>query len=115
MLTESVTIAMPPTATWYRGHETVATFLGARPLDGSLRWRLNPARASGQLAARAHLWDPAAGGFRPHHTAVFTLHGGLIDEINTFLEPWGVDVARSGGVAAGARDGASWVRRRLWP
>lgn len=88
MLTESVTIAMPPTATWYRGRETVAAFLGARPLDSSLRWRLTPTRASGQLAARAHLWDPAAGSFRPHHTAVLTLDGGLIGEINTFLEPW---------------------------
>ena len=88
MLTQSVTIAMPPTATWYRGRETVAAFLGARPLDGSLRWRLTPARASGQLAARARLWDPATGGFRLHHTAVLTLHGGQISEINTFLEPW---------------------------
>jgi RNA polymerase sigma-70 factor (ECF subfamily) len=88
MLTESATIAMPPTATWYRGRETVAAFLGARPLDGSLRWRLTPTHASSQLAARAHFWDPAAGSFRPHHTAVLTLHGGLIDEINTFLEPW---------------------------
>jgi RNA polymerase sigma-70 factor (ECF subfamily) len=97
MLTERVTIAMPPTATWYRGREAVATFLGARPLDGSLRWRLTPSRASGQLTARAHLWDLAAGRFRPHHTAVLTLHGGLIDEIDTFLEPWALTVARSGG------------------
>jgi RNA polymerase sigma-70 factor (ECF subfamily) len=97
MLTDSVTIAMPPTATWYRGRDAVAAFLPARPLDGSLRWRLAPTRASSQLAARAHLWDPAAGSFRPHHTAVLTLHGGLIDEINTFLEPWALDVARSGG------------------
>jgi RNA polymerase sigma-70 factor (ECF subfamily) len=88
MLTESVTIAMPPTATWYRGRETVAAFLAARPLDGSLRWRLTPTRANGQLAALAESWDPAAGRFRPHHTAVLTLRGGTIDEINTFLEPW---------------------------
>ena len=95
MLTESVTIAMPPTATWYRGREAVAAFLAARPLDGSLRWRLTPTRASGQLAARAELWDPAAGCFRVHHTAVFTLRDELIDEINTFLEPWALTVARS--------------------
>ena len=95
MLTESVTVAMPPTATWYRGREAVEAFLRARPLDGSLRWRLTPARASGQLAALAQLWDPAAGCFRPHHTVVLTLHGELIDEINTFLEPWALTVARS--------------------
>jgi RNA polymerase sigma-70 factor (ECF subfamily) len=97
MLTEDVTIAMPPTATWYRGREAVTAFLGARPLDGSRRWRLTATRASGQLAASAHLWDPTAGRFRPHHTAVLTLHGGLIEEIDTFLEPWGVTAARSGG------------------
>ena len=93
MLTESVTIAMPPTPTWYRGREAVAAFLAARPLDGSLRWRLTPTRASGQLAARAELWDPAGGRFRAHHTAVLTLQRGLIDEINTFLEPWALTVA----------------------
>jgi RNA polymerase sigma-70 factor (ECF subfamily) len=88
MLTEDGTIAMPPTATWYRGRASVAEFLAARPLDGSLRWRLTPARAGGQLAAHAELWDPGAAAFRPHHTAVLTLHGGLIGGIDTFLEPW---------------------------
>jgi RNA polymerase sigma-70 factor (ECF subfamily) len=88
MLTESVTIAMPPTTTWYRGRETVAAFLGARPMNGSMKWQLTPARVSGQLAVRARLWDPAAGGFRAHHTAVLTLRAGLVDGIDTFFEPW---------------------------
>ncbi|WP_460348415.1 nuclear transport factor 2 family protein [Actinoallomurus acanthiterrae] len=88
MLTDSATIAMPPTATWCGGREAVAASLAARPLGGSLTWRLTPTRASGQLAARAYLWDPAADRFRPHHTAVLTLNGELIEEINTFLEPW---------------------------
>ncbi|MEU8310653.1 RNA polymerase subunit sigma-70 [Actinomadura sp. NPDC048955] len=88
MLTDEATIAMPPTATWYRGRDAVAAFLRARPLDGSLKWRLTPTRASGQLAARAHLWDPATSGFRAHHAMVLTLNGGLISHIDTFLEPW---------------------------
>ncbi|MDL4814145.1 sigma-70 family RNA polymerase sigma factor [Actinomadura opuntiae] len=88
MLTDGATIAMPPTPTWYRGRDAVAAFLRTRPLGGGLRWRLTPTRASGQLAARADLWDPAAGGFRIHHTTVLTLHGELIDQIDTFLEPW---------------------------
>jgi RNA polymerase sigma-70 factor, ECF subfamily len=96
MLTESVTIAMPPTPTWYGGRATVAAFLETWPLDGGLRWRLTPTRANGQLAVLAHLWDPAGGGFQPHHTAVLTLAGGLIEEINTFLEPW----ARTPGACA---------------
>jgi RNA polymerase sigma-70 factor (ECF subfamily) len=97
MLTERATIAMPPTATWYRGREAIAVFLGARPLDASLRWRLTPTRASGQPAAAADLWDPATGSFRPHHVAVLTLQGELIEEINTFLEPWALTVARPRG------------------
>jgi RNA polymerase sigma-70 factor (ECF subfamily) len=97
MLTEGATIAMPPTATWYGGRGPIASFLGARPLDGSLRWQLTAARANGQLAARAQLWDPAAGAFRPHHTAVLTLEDGLIGELNTFLEPWALTVAHSKG------------------
>jgi RNA polymerase sigma-70 factor, ECF subfamily len=88
MLTDGATIAMPPTPAWYRGRETVAAFLGTRPLNGGLRWHLTPARASGQLAAEAHLWVPATGTFQPHHTAVLTLRGALIDEITTFLNPW---------------------------
>ena len=87
MLTESVTVAMPPTPTWFRGRDTVAAFLGTR-LGGGLKWRLTPARAGGQLAARAHLWDPAAGDFRLHHTVVLTLKAELIDEIDAFFEPW---------------------------
>jgi RNA polymerase sigma-70 factor (ECF subfamily) len=97
MLTEDVTVAMPPTATWYRGREAVAAFLAARPLNGNLSWRLTATRVSGQLAARADLWDHTAGAFRPHHTAVLTLQGGLIGEIDTFFEPGAVTVARSGG------------------
>ncbi|MFF5289437.1 RNA polymerase subunit sigma-70 [Paractinoplanes globisporus] len=88
MLTDEATIAMPPTPTWYRGVDAIAAFLRARPLSGSLRWRLTPTFANGQLAARAHLWDPPTHSFRPHHTAVLTLRGELIDEIYTFLEPW---------------------------
>ena len=43
-------IAMPPMPTWYAGREAVAGFLRRRPLASGRRWRLVPARASGQLA-----------------------------------------------------------------
>jgi RNA polymerase sigma-70 factor (ECF subfamily) len=87
MLTDGATIAMPPTATWYRGRDAVAAFLAERPLDGSLTWRLTPTRASGQLAFVASLRDRATGSFLPHHLAVLTLRGTRIDEITTFLDP----------------------------
>jgi RNA polymerase sigma-70 factor, ECF subfamily len=87
MLTEGATLAMPPTAAWFSGREAVAAGLKAVPLSGGLRWRLTPTRASGQLAARADLWDDVRGVFVPRHLAVLTLRGGLIDEIAAFIDP----------------------------
>jgi RNA polymerase sigma-70 factor (ECF subfamily) len=87
MLTDGATLAMPPTASWFRGRGAVATGLRAVPLSGRLRWRLKPAHASGQLAARAYLWDDVGGTFVPRHLAVLTLRGALIDEIDAFIGP----------------------------
>jgi RNA polymerase sigma-70 factor (ECF subfamily) len=87
MLTEGATLAMPPTASWFSGRDAIATGLRAVPLSGGLQWRLKPTRASGQLAARAYLWDDAGGAFVPRHLAVLTLRGALIDEIDAFIDP----------------------------
>jgi RNA polymerase sigma-70 factor (ECF subfamily) len=84
MLTESATIAMPPTATWYRGRCAVATGLGELALSGRMTWRVTPTRANGQLAVMGYTPD-ANGTFVPNHLAVLTLRGSLIDEINFFL------------------------------
>jgi RNA polymerase sigma-70 factor (ECF subfamily) len=87
MLTDSATLAMPPTATWFRGRDAVTAGLRAFPLHGALTWRLTPTRANGQLAALAHVRDAKADRFAAHHTAVLTLRGGLIAEINAFHHP----------------------------
>jgi RNA polymerase sigma-70 factor, ECF subfamily len=87
MLTESATLAMPPTASWFRGRDAVVAALGAVPLNGGPRWRLIPTRASGQLAAMAYIWDGAAGNFVPRHLAVLTLQGAMIEEIAAFIDP----------------------------
>jgi RNA polymerase sigma-70 factor (ECF subfamily) len=96
MLTEGATLAMPPTATRFSGRDTVAAALKAVPLSGGLRWRLTPTRASGQLAARAYLWDDVGGVFVPRHLAVLTLRGALIDEIDAFIDP-SVPLLRAAG------------------
>lgn len=88
MLTEGATLAMPPTATWYRGREAVVTGLKAGPLDGLQRWHLTPTYANAQVAARVSLWDAAAGRFVAHHTtAVLTLRDTLIEAIDAFHDP----------------------------
>jgi RNA polymerase sigma-70 factor (ECF subfamily) len=86
MLTDSATLAMPPTATWYRGRDAVVAGLEQRPFSGRMTWRLTPTRANGQLAAMAYRRD-TGGAFVPNHLAVLTLRGSLIDEINVFLDP----------------------------
>jgi RNA polymerase sigma-70 factor (ECF subfamily) len=88
MLTESAILTMPPVASWFRGRDAVADLLRARPLHGGLQWRLTPTHANGQLAAMAYLWDGVGGSFVPHHIAVLTLRGALIDEINAFHDPY---------------------------
>jgi RNA polymerase sigma-70 factor, ECF subfamily len=75
---------MPPTATWYRGRDAVVTGLEELPLSGRMTWRMTPTRANGQLAAMAYLRE-TGGTFVPHHLAVLTLRGSLIDEINAFI------------------------------
>jgi RNA polymerase sigma-70 factor (ECF subfamily) len=84
MLTDSATIAMPPTATWYRGRDAVVTGLEELPLSGRMTWRMTPTRANGQLAVMGHSRD-TSGTFVPNHLAVLTLRGSLIDEINAFI------------------------------
>ena len=87
MLTDRATLAMPPTATWYRGPTSIAIGLRTGPLDGVLRWRLSATYASGQAAAAASLWDDEERRFVPHHTAVLTLQGARIDAIDAFHAP----------------------------
>jgi RNA polymerase sigma-70 factor, ECF subfamily len=84
MLTDSAAIAMPPTATWYRGRDAVVAGLKELPLSCGMTWRMTPTRANGQLAVLGHSPDPG-GTFVPNHLAVLTLRGSLIDEINFFI------------------------------
>jgi RNA polymerase sigma-70 factor (ECF subfamily) len=87
MLTEEATIAMPPMPTWYRGREAVAGFLARRPLAPGMRWRVVPARASGQLAFGFYLWNAEQRGFLAHSVDVLTLHGASIADLTAFITP----------------------------
>ena len=87
MLTEDATVAMPPTPTWFRGRDAVTAGLRTGPLDGEPRWRLVPTRANGQLAFGAYRMNRASHTFEPHHVAVLTLRGALIERIDAFHDP----------------------------
>jgi RNA polymerase sigma-70 factor (ECF subfamily) len=86
MLTEGATLAMPPTASWWRGRDAVIAGLSGGPLDGTRSWRLVPTSANGQLAMGAYRLDPA-GVFVPYGLKVLTLRGERIDEITSFRDP----------------------------
>jgi len=85
MLTEDALIAMPPLATWYRGHEAIGAFLAGWPLSGAWRWRHVHARANGQAALGCYSWDGEEEGYRPFALEVLSLRGGRISEITAFV------------------------------
>ena len=86
MLTETATLAMPPTATWLRGRGSIVTFLRHTALDGTRSWRLEPTTANGQPAMVAYVRD-ASGEYLPYGVTVLTLGHGGIAEINVFRDP----------------------------
>jgi RNA polymerase sigma-70 factor (ECF subfamily) len=100
LLTEDVTMAMPPMPTWFRGLEASTGFLrnfvfaqreGRKQLisfAGEERnMRLVPSRASGQLAFGNYHWNEEAGAYLPVAIQVLTLRGSRIRDITAFVDP----------------------------
>jgi RNA polymerase sigma-70 factor, ECF subfamily len=86
MLTEDAVLAMPPWATWFRGRDAVADFLARGPLIAKRRWRLVPARASGQVALGSY-WADDTRPFEAEGLIVLSLtDDGSLSEINAFRE-----------------------------
>ena len=87
MLAHDATITMPPQPTWYRGRDTVATFLHAVALAPGIRWRLLPAAANGQLAFGEYRWNEATKRFVGRAVMVLTIADALIADITAFGSP----------------------------
>jgi RNA polymerase sigma-70 factor (ECF subfamily) len=90
MLTETATLAMPPTASWLRGRAAITAFLRAAPLDGTRSWRLLPTSANGQPAMGVYRLD-SSGAYLPYGVTVLTLREDRIAEINLFRAPSALD------------------------
>jgi RNA polymerase sigma-70 factor, ECF subfamily len=84
LLTDDVTLAMPPRPEWYAGLEAVSAFLRVTPLHAPGRWRVLPTTANGQPALAEYLRD--GDGFAAHGISVLTLEGGRISGILAFLD-----------------------------
>jgi RNA polymerase sigma-70 factor (ECF subfamily) len=100
LLTEDVTMAMPPMATWFRGLEASTGFLtnfvfARRERRKQLvsfageerRMRLVPTRANGQLAFGNYQWNEEAGAYLPVALQMLTLRGSRICDITAFVNP----------------------------
>ncbi len=87
MLAEDATLAMPPTATWFRGREASRPSSPAGRSLAGRSWRIVPTRANGQLAFGHYHLDEEAGAHVAHHVVVLTLEGSRIGEMTAFLLP----------------------------
>jgi RNA polymerase sigma-70 factor (ECF subfamily) len=85
MLAEDAALAMPPLASWYRGRESIATFLRGWPLSGAWRWRHVAAHANGQPAIGCYVWDEDEQGYLPFAIEVLTIRDGRIGEVTAFV------------------------------
>lgn len=85
LLAADATWAMPPTRTWYQGHEAINDFLLAAPLRA--RWRHLPTRANSQLAVAGYVWAAGSHAFVPFALDVLTVSKEQITAVTAFLDP----------------------------
>jgi RNA polymerase sigma-70 factor (TIGR02960 family) len=84
MLSDDVTLTMPPLPFIYQGRDPVANFLTV--ICATRQFRLIPTRANGQPAFGCYLSDPTAPVARAHGLMVLTLSGERIVDITRFLD-----------------------------
>jgi RNA polymerase sigma-70 factor (ECF subfamily) len=87
MLAHDATITMPPRPTWFRGRDSVETFLRSVVLAPGIRWRLRPVSANGQLAFGEYRWNETPKHFVAEALTVLTLADALIADITAFRGP----------------------------
>jgi RNA polymerase sigma-70 factor (ECF subfamily) len=87
LLAQDALIAMPPRPNWYRGRDTVATFLSERVLRGDRPRRVLTVHANGGPAFAEYVWDGGTGRLLAHAITLLTLSGEQIAEITAFLTP----------------------------
>ena len=95
MLTDDTVLSMPPHRMWLQGRAEVAAFLAARPLADTVRWKVIPTRANGQLAFGHYMRDHDTGEFLAHSLTVVSLRGDRISHLTAFLD---AEVVRSLGL-----------------
>jgi RNA polymerase sigma-70 factor (ECF subfamily) len=85
LLAEDARFTMPPLPTWYDGREAIAIYLRRSAL--TVRWRVLPARANGQLAFACYAWEAEKNAYIPLSLDVLTLAGSEATQITAFVAP----------------------------
>ncbi|MFC6704550.1 RNA polymerase subunit sigma-70 [Flexivirga alba] len=85
ILTEDVTFAMPPLATWYTPRTSVETWARESPLNGEWRWKVTLSSANAQPALAFYAWDEAARTHLPFALNVLTLRGDRVCDVTAFI------------------------------
>jgi RNA polymerase sigma-70 factor (ECF subfamily) len=84
LLTEDISLTMPPFGMEYQGRDLVARFLAATGLRPGRRSRLIPTRANGQPAFGLYVLDPQTGISHAAGLLVLTLTGDKVCEMTGF-------------------------------
>jgi RNA polymerase sigma-70 factor, ECF subfamily len=86
LVTEDVTLEMPPLPAWFAGVGPVSRFLASHVLTGPGQFAVIPAVANGQLAFASYRREPD-GSYRAHAIQVLSTARGRINRIVIFLDP----------------------------
>ncbi|RJP35665.1 MAG: hypothetical protein C4536_00195 [Actinobacteria bacterium] len=88
-LGEDALLQLPPSPSWYEGHDALMKHLASYPLaDGARgRWRLLPRRANGQLAFGVYRRDDRRHIYTAHSIQVVCFTDDLVSEIIAFKYP----------------------------
>jgi RNA polymerase sigma-70 factor, ECF subfamily len=86
LLQADARLTMPPTPTWYDGHEAVVAF-HARHFMAGVEWRFLVTRANRQPAVAVYTRRPGESAYRPLGIDVLRIEAGLVAQIDAFLLP----------------------------
>ena len=86
LVTEDVTLEMPPLATWFAGIGPVSRFLASHVLTGPGQFAVIPAAANGQPALASYRREPD-GSYRAHAIQILSTARGRVSRIVIFLDP----------------------------
>jgi RNA polymerase sigma-70 factor (TIGR02960 family) len=85
LLAEDARFTMPPLPAWFSGRRFVAMFFAERVFETP--WRLQPLRGNGQPGFACYMRQAGDDRFRPGGVVLLRLRGGLIESIDSFIDP----------------------------